>query len=95
MQPNHKISKISVHIQKEVIFENNYTTTNEGNYLEKENANDFRKKESTPPTPFSVDIIHSENRAYSSKGESIVPLRSKIYNPIYYNHDSSKDDNNG
>ena len=72
--------------EKEVHSENNYTTTNEGNYLEKENANDFRKKESTPPTPFSVAIIHSENRAYSSKGENIFPIHSKT------NHDDSVED---
>ena len=64
---------------EKVHSEKNYTTTNEDNYLEQKNANDLKEKESTSPTPFSVAVIHSENRAYTSKGKSIIPIHSKVH----------------
>ena len=64
--------------KEKVHSEKNYTTTKEGNYLEQKNANDLKEKESTSPTPFSVAVIHSENRAYTSKGKSIIPIHSKV-----------------
>ena len=64
---------------EKVHSEKNYTTTNEGNYLEQKNANDLKEKESTSPTPFSVAVIHSENRAYTSEGKSIIPIHSKAH----------------
>ena len=64
---------------EKVNSERNNTTTNEANYVGKENAKNFQEKKNTPIPPFNVAVIHSKNRAYSSKGESIVPLHSKIY----------------
>ena len=63
---------------EKVHSEKDFATTNEGNYLEQKNANDLKEKENTLPTPFSVAIIHSENRTYSSVGKNIIPIRSKI-----------------
>ena len=63
---------------EKVDSERNIPTTNKANYVGKENAKNYQEKKNTLTPPFNVAVIHSKNRAYSSKGESIVPIHPKI-----------------